>query len=284
MVDEPVDKLVTPSPGVDPYAKPIDPRNANYSIMTSYGPEPKFDMNILGMTFGEIGQSGLRAFAGWVREEFLPELQGRQGAQKFREMGDSSPTIGAILFAVMSTMRKVEWRTIPVNDSGEARAAAEFVDSCRDDMSHTWDDFVMEMLSMLQFGYAPHEIVYEQRLGKRPPANPNGTERASSRYDDNAIGWRRLPLRSQETVLKWFFSPYGQPTGMTQLPWTGAIRDIPMEKMLLFRPFHRKANPEGRSILRTAYVPYYFVKRLQNRKQSLASASAVCRWCLYRWR
>jgi hypothetical protein len=40
------------------------------------------------------------------------------------------------------------------------------------------------------------------------------------------------------------------------------MRDIPIEKMLLFRPITHKNNPEGRSILRTAYTSYY-VKRLQ---------------------
>src|SRR5215472_7929656 len=63
-----------------------------------------------GMTFSELGQTGLRQFSGWVREEFLPNLVGRQGAQKYREMRDNSPIIGALLFAIRATMRKVEWR------------------------------------------------------------------------------------------------------------------------------------------------------------------------------
>jgi hypothetical protein len=34
-----------------------------------------------GMTFKEVGSSGLRQYGGWVREEFSPNLRGRQGVK-----------------------------------------------------------------------------------------------------------------------------------------------------------------------------------------------------------
>ena len=74
-----------------------------------------------GMTFYEVGQTGLRQFSGWVREEFLQSLVGRQAAQKFREMRDNDPQIGAIMYAIEATMTKVEWRIEPANDSGEGK-------------------------------------------------------------------------------------------------------------------------------------------------------------------
>lgn len=221
-----------------------------------------------GMEYKDVGVPGLRAFSGWVREEFLPQLLGRQAAQKYREMMDNSPVIGAIMFAVISTMRKVEWRVIPADDSGAAQAEAEFVESCMHDMSSTWEDVVVENLSMLGYGFATHEIVYKRRLGREPgpdPARP-GHMLPKSDYDDGLVGWRRLPIRGQDTILKWFFDENGQVKGVTQQPWTGQIIDIPIEKLLLFRPSQHKGNPEGRSILRTAYVPYYFVKRLQEQE------------------
>lgn len=260
----PADTLVSQP---DPLAKPIGtPGSPPWSAMSSWGPSPEMTT---GMTFGEVGQSGLRAFAGWVREEFLPELQGRQAAQKFREMQDNSPIVGAVMFAIISTMRKVDWRVVPNEDApqGPAQEAADFLQSCMDDMSHTWEDLVVENLSMLGYGYAPHEIVYKRRLGKKPAGmDIAGLPLPGSEYDDGMIGWRRIPIRGQDTILKWFFDPYGGITGMTQQPWTGRIIDIPIEKMLLFRPSQHKNNPEGRSILRTAYIPYYFIKRLQEQE------------------
>jgi len=219
-----------------------------------------------GMEFGDIGSQGLRAYSGYIREEFLPQLQGRQGAQKYREMMDNSPVIGAIMFAIRSTMRKVEWRVNPADDSPEAEEAAEFVESCMDDMSHPWTDLVDENLSMLGYGYAPHEIVYKKRLGRRPGIGPNGKELPKSKYDDGLISWRRIPIRGQDTVLKWFFDENGNVAGMTQQPWTGPLIDIPIEKMLLFRNNIYKGNPESRSILRNCWRPYWFVKRLEEQE------------------
>lgn len=238
------------------------------NIASSFGPVPVMND---GMTFREVGNSGLRAFAGYVREEFLPQLQGRQAMTVYREMADNSPIIGAIIFAIQATMKKVEWRTVPANDTPAAEEAAEFADSLRLDMSGTWEDTVSEVLSMLTYGFAPLEIVYKKRLGYDPGPDPKrpGKNLPKSKFDDGKVGWRRLPLRGQDTVIKWFFDENGETEGMTQQPWTGPLIDIPIQKMLLFRPSQHKNNPEGRSILRNAYRSYYLTKRIEEQEAIL---------------
>lgn len=214
-----------------------------------------------GMTWSDVGSSGLRQYSGWVREEFLPQLVGLDGARTYREMLDNSSTVGAIIFAIQQQMRKVVWRTKEASDRPEAKEAAEFADSLRFDMSETWEEFIAEALSMLGYGFAPHEIVYKRRNGKNvargePP----------SKFNDGRIGIRRLPIRGQDTVIKWFFDQNGTTLGLTQQPWVGVLIDIPIEKLLLFRPTVHKGNPEGRSILRNAYRPYTFIKRLEEQE------------------
>ena len=232
-----------------------------------------------GLSFADYGSYGLRQFSGWIKDEFLRELQGREGARTYREMMDNSSIIGAMLFTVQQAMRKVEWRVNPaIDNNAEADKYAAFADSLRYDMSHTWDDFVVEFLSMLPYGYSVHEIVYKRRLGAEPgkfrqnrrvfeqeveDVYDEDEDLPSSQFDDGLIGWRRLPIRGQETILKWFLDKNGQITGVTQQPYVGTLIDIPMEKLLLFRPASHKNNPEGRSILRNAYRDYYFVKRLE---------------------
>jgi len=233
----------------------------------NFGPIPQLD----GMTFREFGNSGLRAFGGYVREEFLPALQGRQGATMYREMSDNSPIIGAIIYAIQATMKKVDWRVLPADDTPAAQEAADFVESIKDDMSHTWEDSIAEGLSMLVYGYAPQEINYKRRSGNNPgmdPQNP-GKRLPKSKYNDGKIGWRSLPLRGQDTIIKWFFDNHGGVMGLTQQPWVGALVDIPIEKLLLFRPSQHKGNPEGRSILRNAYRPYYMIKRMEEQEAIL---------------
>lgn len=217
------------------------------------------------MTWQTVGSRGLRQYGGWVREEFLPQLVGRQACRTYRMMMDNCPPVGAIIFAITQTMRECIWRVEPAADTPDARYYAEFVESCMDDMKTTWPDFVCESLSMLPFGFAPHEIVYKRRLG-RTPGKRGGKDLPKSKYDDGLIGLRNLPLRGQETVIKWFFDDEGNTTGMTQQPYFGGLIDIPMKKLLLFRPRNHKGNPEGTSILRTAYRPWYFLNRLEEQE------------------
>lgn len=235
-------------------AKAIDP----YTDGSGGWPLPAMTA---GMLMRDIGSSGLRQYGGWVREEFLRALQGREAQRVYREMGDNSAVIGAVLFAIQQAMRKVDWREEAAGDGPEAQDAAEFAHTLRFDMSSPWEDHVVEALSMLQYGFAPCEIVYKRRLGRK--GSPYQVDDSSSAFDDGKIGIRRLPLRGQETILKWFFGQNGQVLGMTQQPWVGPLIDLPIEKMLLYRPMQHKGNPEGRSILRTSYRPYYFMKRIE---------------------
>lgn len=217
------------------------------------------------MTFREVGQTGLKQYSGWVREEFLQQLLGRQATRVYREMSDNNATVGAMLFAITQVMRKIKWRVKPANNSPEALAEAQFADSLRFDMSHTWEDFIAEALSMLPYGYSVHELVYKRRLGPKPLGGTaeDGTDIPSSRFDDGRIGLRKMPVRGQDTIIKWFFGPNGEVRGVTQQPYTGGIVNIPIEKFLLFRPSAHKNNPEGRSILRNCYRSWYFLKRFE---------------------
>jgi hypothetical protein len=231
----------------DPFPTP-----QNYPVLTS------------GMTFNEVGTHGLRQYSGWVREEFLPQLQGRQAVKIYREMLDNSASIGGAMMAIQGAIRKVVWRTDPADDTPAAQEMADFAESLRFDMSETWEDFIAEALSMLGYGFSLHEIVYKRRNG-----SSNSDDVAGSLYDDGYIGIRKLPIRGQDTILKWFFGENGQIAGATQQPYDGRLIDIPIEKCLLFRPAHHKTNPEGRSILRSCYINYHFVKRMQEQEAIL---------------
>lgn len=220
------------------------------------------------LVFGTIGSRGLRQYGGYVRDEFLPQLTGRQATRTYREMQDNSPTVGSILFAIIQSMREVTWRVEAASDAPKAMEAAEFVESLMEDLDQPWPDFINESLSMLPFGFAPHEIIYKRRNGKQKfdPNPPKGGKKYSSKFEDGKVGWAKLALRAQETVVKWFFDEDGDVTGLTQQPWFGGQLDVPIEKILLFRPSTHKGNPEGRSILRTAYRPWWFIKRLEEQE------------------
>lgn len=207
----------------------------------------------------ELGVTGLEQSSGHIHEEFLPQLHGKRGIQVFKEMRDNDPTVGAMLFAIEMLIRQVEWRVEPVSEDPADVAVAEFVDSCFEDMSATWDDTLSDIISMLTFGFAPLEEVYKIRNGgTRDPS-------LTSKFDDGRVGWRKLPIRAQETIERWIFDhESNELLGLVQVARPSYVpTTIPIHKLLLFRPQAHKANPEGRSMLRNAYRPWFFKKRIE---------------------
>lgn len=173
-------------------------------------------------------------------------------------MSNNDETIGAIMFAIEMLVRQADWNVEPGGSTAKDKEAAEFVKSCMDDMQQTWIDTISEILSFLTYGWSLHEIVYKRRMGRTKD------KRTSSKYDDGLIGWMKLPIRSQETLYQWEYDDQDNLIGMTQMPPPDfGLITIPIEKCLLFRTRSRKDNPEGRSILRTAYRSWYFKRRIQ---------------------
>ena len=71
-------------------------------------------------------------------------------------------------------------------------------------------------------------------------------------------------IRGQETLLRWDFDPNGGIQGMVQQPPPDfQIRTVPIERSLLFRTRTNKNNPEGKSLLRSAYRSWFFKKRIE---------------------
>jgi len=213
----------------------------------------------------ELGSTGLRRSGGTVYEEFLTNLRGIRGAKVYREMADNDPTIGSMLFAIEKVITRLEWRVDPYTDdsadgeiSPDDKENAAFIDSCLHDMSDSWDSTLSQMLSMLVFGFSYHEIVYKYRKGdSKDPTK-------KSKHNDGKIGWRKMPIRAQETLFRWEIDADGGIQAMVQTdPSTGGTYIIPIEKSLLFRTSSQKNNPEGRSILRNAYRPWYFKRRIE---------------------
>lgn len=207
----------------------------------------------------EYGRIGQYRYSGMFFEEFLPELRGTRGVQTYYQMSENDDTVGAILFAIQMLMRQVDFTIEPGGPSDIDKAAAEFVESCLYDMANTWQDTLAEILSFLTYGWSYHEICYKRRNGRK--RDPD----FSSKFDDGLIGWSKLPIRAQDTLFRWEYKPGTDVLlGMSQMPPPDfGVLTIPLEKALHFRTTSVKNNPEGRSILRTAYKSWYFKSRIQ---------------------
>lgn len=204
--------------------------------------------------FAEIGSSGLRRSGGYINEEFLPNLQGVKGFKVYREMHDNDPVVGAMLYAIDKVITRLEWHI-----EGDDERTATFVQECLDDMSDSWDATLQNILSMLTYGWSYHELVYKIRRGQ------TGDPKTNSRYADNRIGWRKWPVRAQETLQEWMIDWNGGIQGMIQMdPSSGrGLARIPIDKALLFRTTTSRNNPEGYSLLRNAYRPWFYKRRIE---------------------
>jgi hypothetical protein len=236
--------------------------------------------------FSELGTTGLKISGGIVQEEFIPELKGSKAVKVFRQMRDNDPTVGAIMFAIEMMMRQVEWKVVLTKDQPGERFSpdpvatpsqdqpsdvsipaldqdierdprAMFLASCLNDMSDSWSSFMTEVLSMLTYGWSWHEIVYKRRDGA------TGRKSTNSKFSDGLIGWRKMPIRSQESLSSWVISDDGSIEAMVQQSDNGGTVTIPLSRSLLFRTQVFKDNPEGRSALRNSYRAWYYKTKIE---------------------
>lgn len=208
----------------------------------------------------EIGSTGLEQTAGVIEgENRIPELRAERAIKTYEKMRNDDPTIGGVLFAVKQIVKQATWTVEPGSEDAGDEEAREFVETCMGDMSHTWDELVGEALSVIPFGFSVHELVYKLRGG--PVDDPE----RRSRFDDGRVGWRKIPIRAQTSVERWLFEEDGGLAGVVQnLPNGVGTAEIPIHKLLLFRVDPERGNPQGRSLLRSAYRPWYFKRRIEN--------------------
>jgi hypothetical protein len=190
----------------------------------------------------EVGKSGFNWSAGHLYEEFLTELQGSNGIKIYREMSDNDAVVGACLFAIKQILREAKWSAVAAGEDTQSKADAEFLHDCMHGMEHSWNDMIMDILSMISYGWSWHETVYK-------------------RDRDGHVVWRKIPIRLQSSWDQWDLDDNGNVLGMIQRP-APDFRAIwlPVSKCLLFRTELNGDNPEGKSVLRAAYRTWYFKK------------------------
>lgn len=209
------------------------------------------------LRLGEMGVVGLKQHGGRIQEEARKELRFPEANRTFRTMAQDATVASALsLFEMM--VSRVDWIVdMGIDPTPEMKANAKFLEEVMNDMDHSWRSFIQEVTSAFTYGYCINEKVYRRRTWD------NG-----SAYNDNKVGFKKLPVRSQDTINKWLYSDDGRDLiGVQQslacitdgtdryarlLNATGTI-DIPRKKFLHFRVDAKRDSPEGNSPLRAAY-------------------------------
>ena len=212
------------------------------------------------ISLGEAGFTGLRTTNGRILDE-------RNNVFKFpffiktRNEMVCDPTIAAALNVYRMMITGVKWSVQPPENATDTdKERATFVQTVMSDMENTWPQFISEVVTYLEYGFSVQEKVFRRRLSR------NG-----SKYNDGLVGLRKIAPRSQDTIRHWNFSEDGRDLvsiGQSLVNMENGYRyqaltkgkdgllEINRDKFLLFSADSVKGNPEGKSILKSVYLPY----------------------------
>ena len=229
--------------------------------------KPDSDAVIPRIKLSEYGTTGLRVSNKQIYEEANRLFQYPQFIKVVNEMKNDA-TVASCLLAGKTLIGRVDWSVQPpVGATDVQKQRAKFIESCMNDMDHTWGSFITEVTSYLEYGFDVHEKVFRRRL------RSNG-----SRYNDGLVGWKKLAQRNQNTITGWKFSEDGREllsveqsvanlnssVKLALSKGIGSTVEIPKSKFLLFTCDSTNENPEGRSILKGAYTSYKKLQLLQD--------------------
>ena len=214
---------------------------------------------------GEMGHLGLKMFNGVTQGELRRELDFPNNLATYKEMQQHS-TVNASLTLFETIISKASWLfKEPDRATAEEKEQCKLVNEMMKDMEHSWSAFILDALSANSYGFCVTEKVYRRRY------KSNG-----SLYNDGIIGWKKLPIRSQESIQRFEYSPdgndiigvfqnltrvmdvYGQYGARSQ-----SEVSIPLSKILHFRVGRHRGDPFGKSPLRDAYLAWKYLIALE---------------------
>lgn len=226
------------------------------------------------IALGETGFGALKTANGQIYEECNRAFRPEQFYRTVAEMRKSA-IIASALNAYKMLMARVKWTVVPpVGASEEDKQRAAFIESLKDDMEISWEEFIGDVIDYLPYGFSVQEKVYRRRLYK------NG-----SKFNDGYVGLRKISPRPQETIERWNFSEDGRELvsiGQNianvehnylyqNLKDENGLITIPREKFMLFTADGTRGNPLGNSILKSVYLCWKQLNMLKE-KELLAVA------------
>lgn len=215
----------------------------------------------------EIGYTGIKTASGRILEEANQRLRFPAFIREVDEMLNDATIATGIQFTRMM-LGRVKWVVkAPSGASPQQIERAKFIETCMHDMEHTFHKFILELTNYIPYGFSVHEKVFRKRL-----------KTAGSKYNDGLIGWKKLPVRSQSTVVEWVFDDEGRnilgckqsTANLTSMYKAVAPveseRYIPREKFLLFTSDSRLDNPLGRSPLAAIWTTWRYRKMMEEQE------------------
>lgn len=226
------------------------------------------------LTMGETGYNGLVVLGGNVLEECQEELRFPKAITTYKKMAKDG-AIAPALEMVERMMADVPWTVkVPEGYEEKLKDKAQFLIQNMNDMDHSWSSFIQQVVSFNRYGFSVHEKVYRYRKKDQ-----------GSKYDDNLIGLKRLPIRTQDSVASWVWNSSGRDikgfyqyvnkiksteyNGTTQIYQSNGtvvgvpLKFIPRKKYLHFLNSRLKDNPWGASPLNGCWKAWKYKSAME---------------------
>jgi len=194
--------------------------------------------SVKGLT-RRIGDAGLNEYALNTNRsnEYLTELQGRDGSIKYRQMAKGDPIVGMILRVHKNPIRSAAWNIpYPADVTDEERLAIDIIyDRLFGSSGMEFDTRLGQILSMLEYGFSLFEQYYEPvKNGNDMYLLPTVEQRMQTSIQDILPKERKV---RQITIDR------------------GTV-EIPFDNLLFFVLNQQGEDMRGESLIRNAYRDY----------------------------
>jgi phage gp29-like protein len=196
----------------------------------------------------QIGSTGTESYSGYVNEEYLQTLQGSDRAKIFDKMRRSDAQNNMFLGAVKSPVLSANWNVHPAEvDEQWAQEDAELINHILfHDMDKTFNEFLEECLSFVDFGHSIFEVIDKVNINHPEFGSYNGIA--------------SLAFRSQKTIENFNLDPVtNKLASVTQYAYGDLQKlvTIPADFLLVFSLKKEGSNYEGISALRPCYGNWF---------------------------
>ena len=232
-------------------------------------PTPTETKNVRGVEVKvlEIGTPGTEIYAGYLSEEYLKDLQGKEWADKVDMMRRSDANIRMVLNAIKLPLKSSPW-TISVREKSEEAELQKklFEKILFEDLNKSFTQLLGEILTCIDFGYSIFDITHAVK-----------SDSELGGYN----GLKSLGYRSQRTIERWNLNESRDLSTITQIAYgdEGGAYELDARFILYFSPEREGDNFEGVSVLRACYGPWFrkneFLKKLSIGIEKFAVPTAV---------
>jgi len=207
----------------------------------------------------ELGATGMTSYGSFGIIEYNPELRGIRGIKTYDQMRRSDAQIRATLRLVKTPIISAQWYMQPASSSDLDTEIADFAWWALNHMRQPFIEFLWESLLMLDYGYYAFEKVFTMDTWKN-------AQKQRPR-EKEVVRWEAFAPRHPVHVDRFEFNPNGTVNHIVFNRVDGKTNfssqvDIPVQKLLLFTLDREGGDPQGTSILRSAYKHWYYKENL----------------------